>query len=500
MRDESRSPVNAAVEPSSPAADEDRRQSWFGAGLPDTPMADVDMAADVIVERTALPAGGPLGSLAAGKRFVADRASAIRSNLAAGLMLTLRFVQARFISVWGLLVAAMLCPPQAFAEFAVFSAFANFVAIAALLRLEAVFFQDSNQARLGRVFRLAAAAGAAFLGLTTLALIAAVGLGWVAPATAVLFLISLAGRAVLRLLWSEATAEGDFRALGNSNVVQAVAQPVAMLLLIAVFGATSLPLLMADALGHVVAAGYLTWRRRAVLAGLAGRKLWSWRELTLSAARWRNAPRLLLPSALLSYGFTIAPLLALPYGGNPVLAAQVALAMRLLDVPSQMFATVSVPLVLNRLRAHTGERRHFWVRVMTLCLLAGAAALFAAIALGALAADVLLDETQWRDIGEVIAIMTIFYCGIALVSPLHEIASQAGRPLRQFAINLVAVLAIVLAMLWFGTLAPTLLYVLGLISLLRVLAHVQFTWARAPADAAGLSGRGEGASPATRAG
>lgn len=498
MRDESRPPVNAAAEPAPPLSGEDGRRGMFGTGSPDTPMADVDMAAHVIMERVGLPAGRPGGSLAAGKRFVADRASILRSSLAAGLMLTLRFVQARFISVWGLLVAAMLCPPQAFAEFAVFSAFANFVALATLLRLEAVFFQDSNEARLGLIFRLASAVGAGFLAVTALALTAAAGLHWLAPETALLFLISLAGRAVLRLLWSEATAEGDFRALGNSTVVQAVAQPVAMLLLIAALGTTSLPLLMADALGHAVAALYLVRRRRAALAALARRELWSWRELKLSAARWRHAPRQLLPSALLSYGFTIAPLLALPYGGNPELAAKVALAMRLLDVPSQMFATVSVPLVLNRLRAHAGERRLFWVRVMTLCLLAGAAGLFAAIALGALAADTLLAGTQWRDIGEVVAIMAIFYCGIALVSPLHEIATQAGRPLRQFAINLAAVLAILLAMLWFGALTPTLLYAIGLISLARVLAHVQFTWARGRPVAAGLPGRNAG--PATRAG
>lgn len=499
----SRSSVNASRAPSSPESGERAEQGPIGAGLPDIPTVDVDMAAHVILERATFPASRPRGSIAAGKQFVAERASVIRSSLAVSLLLAMRFVQARFISVWGLLVAAMLCPPQAFAEFAVFSAFANFIAIAALLRLEAVFFQSSDEARLGRVFRLATAAGAAFLCLAALALLAAAGIGWLAPETAALFLVSLAGRAVMRLIWSEATAEGDFRALGNSNVVQAVVQPVAMLLLIAGLGATSLPLFMADALGHAVAACYLTWRRRAALAGLARRGLWSWRELALSAARWRDAPRLLLPSALLSYGFTIAPLLALPYGGNPVLAAQVALAMRLLDVPSQMFATVSVPLVLNRLRAQTGERRHFWVRVMTLCLVAAAAALFTTIALSALAADVLLDNTQWRQIGQVIAVMTIFYCGIALVSPLHEIATLAGRPFRQFAINVVAVLAIVLAMLWFGSLSPMLLYTIGLISLARVLAHIQFTWAgRGPetSPSAAPVGGDEGTSPATRAG
>jgi hypothetical protein len=459
-----------------PASDGGREQGSLSAGLPDIPTVDVDMAAHVILERATFPASRPSLSVAAGKKFVADRAPAIRLSLTAGLMLAMRFAQARLISVWGLLLAAMLCPAQVFAEFAVFSAFANFVSIAALMRLEAVFFQNSDQTQLGRIFRLAALAGAAFLGVVAMALLAVAGIGWLTPETAGLFLVSLAGRAILRLLWSEATAEGDFRALGTSNIVQALVQPVAMILLIEGLGATSLALFLADALGHAVAACYLIWRRSAVLAALVHPRLWSWRELLLSGMRWRDAPRLLLPSALLSYGFTIAPLLALPYGSNPVLAAQVALAMRLLDVPTQMFATVSVPLVLNWLRLQAPRRRQFWVRLITLGLLAGASSLFAAIGFGALAADAVLHGTQWQGIGAIVAIMTLFYGGIALVSPLHEIASQLGRPLRQFAINALALLAIVLAMLWFGALSPMLLYALGVISLLRMLAHVQFTW------------------------
>ncbi|KRD99975.1 hypothetical protein ASE63_10780 [Bosea sp. Root381] len=428
------------------------------------------------MERATFPPSRPSLNLAAGRKFVADRAPQLRSNFASAILLGLRFVQARLISVWGLVVAAMFCPPYVFAVFAVFSAVATFVSIAALMRLEAVFFRSSDRARLGLAFRLAMAVGATFLIFVIAVLAVLIATGWVAPAVAFFFLISLSARSLLRLLWAEATAEGDFRAIGNSNVVQALVQPAVMLLLIAIFGPKALALFMADAVGHVLAAAYLVRRRRTALLPLVQPALWSLHSLREAAHRWRDAPRILLPSALLSFGFTVAPLLALPYAANPLLAAHVALAMRLLDMPTQMFGTVSGPIVLNRLRIQAGPRRRFWLRVVTVGLMAAAAALFAGIGFGAVLADDLLDGTKWAGVGDVVAVMTLFYIGIAPVGTLHDIAALARHPSWQITTNAVALLAIIAAMLWFGALSPALLYVVGGISVARMLAHVWFTW------------------------
>jgi hypothetical protein len=216
---------------------------------------DVDMAAHLILERTAFPVGGaPSAPVAPAEEIAAESSAAARAGLASGLMLALRFVQARFLSVWGLLAAAALCPAQVFADFALFSALANFVSIATLLRFEAVFFQSSDRDRLARAFRLALAAGAAFLAVAALGIAVAGAAGWVVAIYGALFLVSLAGRAVIRLVSSEATAEGDFAAIGNSNVVQALVQPGMMVLLIWPLGATSVALFAADAIGHVVSA------------------------------------------------------------------------------------------------------------------------------------------------------------------------------------------------------------------------------------------------------
>ncbi|WP_156640177.1 hypothetical protein [Bosea sp. PAMC 26642] len=438
------------------------------------------MSAHLTLEEAVFPTGKTV--LPAAEPIEAGNSAAWRTSLSSGLLLALRFVQARFLSVWGLLAAAALCPPQVFADFAVYSALANFVSIAALMRFEAVFFQSSDQLRLGRAFRLSLAVGLAFLVAATLAVAAAVASGRILASYGAMFCVSLAGRAVLRLVSAEATAEGDFATIGNCNIVQALVQPAVMVALIWLFEATSLALFAADAIGHLVAAGYLFLRRRRAVGGLVSPKAWSWAELRDSAVRWRTAPLILLPSALLSFGFMVIPLLALPMTSNAVLAAHVALAMRLLEVPTQMFAAVSVPLALSSLRAREGEARQRWARHIALGLFIAAVALFTAIALFALGADFLLDDTQWAEIGQVVAAMAVFYGGIALVAPLHEMASLSQQPHRQVAANAMALGAAMLAVFSFGSLSPALLGTIGLISLARGAAHLRFAWTRLGAE------------------
>lgn len=429
------------------------------------------MAADLALDRTSLR----LPSLSEAS---AKLAPTTRTGLRSGLMLGLRFIQARFLSVWGLLLAAALCPAQVFADFAIFSTLANFVSIAALLRFEAVFFQNSDRKRLGQAFRLALAAGTLFLCAMTIAVLFAAAEGWILRGFGALFMISLASRAMIRLIIAEATAEGDFATVGSIGVVQALVQPGMMILLIWPLGPTSVALFAADAFGHAFAALYLAWRRRHALFQLVEPSRWSKQELRVSAMRWRTAPGILLPSALLSFSFMAAPLLAMPLASNPILAAHVALAMRLLEMPTQMFAAVSVPLAMNNLRGQDEQDRQRTARFITLCLVAVAAALFAGIALFSVVADFVLDGTQWEGIGHVVAALALFYGGSALVMPLHEIATLSRYPHRQLATNAVALVVAGLVMLWFGTLSMALLCAIGLVSLARMFAHVQFAWTR----------------------
>ncbi|WP_332696870.1 hypothetical protein [Bosea sp. (in: a-proteobacteria)] len=437
------------------------------------------MAAQVTFERALAPLSAVRPELAQN----ALRTLRPGGGGAAGLLLALRYIQARFLSVWGLLIAALLCPPQIFADFAIYSALANFLSIAALLRFEAVFFQNSDPDRLGRAFRLSLAAGCGFLALVALAAFASSTLGLVLAGHAALFVLSLAGRAAIRLATAEATAEGDFRAIGNAGLVQALVQPGAMLALILPFGASSLALFAADAIGHAVSASYLGWRRRFAFQQLALRADWSLHELRRSARQWSAAPRFLLPSALLSFGFSVAPLFALPFTTDPVFAAHVALAMRLLDVPTQMFGAVTLPLVMSSLRNRQGPARRRWARLLTVGLVVVAFALFAGVAGFALILDPWLEETQWHGIGTVLAILTLFYSGIALVSPLNEIGTLSRDPQHPMVTNAIAAVAMIAIIAWFGTLSLAMLFAVGGVSLLRMTAHACLTWT-------GFGGRG----------
>lgn len=458
------------------AGSPDRDGTSHDDGLPEGPAWGMDMAAHVVLERASFPPRRPALSLSQGRRFVARRVPALRQSLAAAMLLGLRFVQARLISVWGLLVAAYFCPPSIFAAFAVFGAAATFVSLPALMRLEAVFFRSNARYELALAFRLASASGAVFLGLAAVALLVIVQIAWLPPAIGLVFFLSLAARIVLRLLWAEATAEGDFRAIGNSNLVQAIVQPLLMLVLIGLFGPKALALFLADALGHCAAALYIMARRSGSILTLAHPRLWSLRGLAWGLTRWSDAPRILLPSALLSFGFTTAPLLALPYAENPLLAAHVALAMRLLDMPTQMFGTVSGPLVMNGLRAQSGPGRRSWIRWAMLGLAAAAIGVFLPIAIGAHQFDSLFDGSKWAGVGEVIAVMTLFYAGIALFNPLHDIAASSRTTAWQLASHAIALVAIVATILWFGNLSRELLYAVGFISVARALAHVLLVW------------------------
>lgn len=402
----------------------------------------------------------------------------------AGLMLALRYVQARMLSIWGLLIAAYLCPPQAFAAFAIYAALANVLSIATLLRFEAVFFQSSDSTSLGRAFRLSLATGGCFLALAGLGALVSAAAGLVPATQAGLFLLSLAGRAVIRLVIAEATADGDFGTIGNTGICQAVVQPSAMLLLILCFGASSTSLFAADAIGHLIAALYICRRRLPSLTSLSARAAWSWHELRAAAWRWRAAPTFFLPSTLLSFGFSIAPLLALPFAGNAVLAAQVALAMRLLDVPTQMFGAVSGPLLMSHLRAPQWQN-HRRVRLMTGGLLVLATAMFVAIAGVALFADQWLVGTRWQGVGMIMAVLAAFYAGVALVSPLTEIGTIASDPQHAMLANAAAIVAMLAAVAWFGTLSVSLLATFGVISLLRMVVQAGLAWI-----GAGLAMRG----------
>ncbi len=90
--------------------------------------------------------------------------------------------------------------------------------------------------------------------------------------------------------------------------------------------------------------------------------------------------------------------------------------------------------------------------------------------------ELLLSGTKWGGIGEVMAIMALFYgCG-ALVGPLQEMGAFSSRPQSQMTANAIALAAAAIVIWGFGSLSPAVLAVIGLISLGRLLLHLRLTW------------------------
>jgi len=223
---------------------------------------------------------------------------------------------------------------------------------------------------------------------------------------------------------------------------------------------------------------FLVWRRHKALIGFVRLRCWSHRGMVGSAVPWGTGPNYLLPSALLSFGFMVAPLLALPFAGNALLAAHVALAMRLLEMPMQLFNAAVTPLAMNDLRKREGADRQHWARRITMGMVAIVVVLFAGVAIVALGADYVLEGTQWEGVGETMALLSLFYGCSTLVGPLHEIGSLSLYPRRQMMTNAVSLAGAALVMWWFGTLSVALLTAIGCVSFARMMAHIQFTWTR----------------------
>ena len=169
--------------------------------LPTAPAEDAEMAAQLALTRVSLAKDliGPASTAATPRAALSSLTQ--KTGFRDGAMLALRFVQARLLSVWGLLLAAALCPPKVFADFAIFAALANFISIAVLLRFEAVFFQNNDRLRLGRAFRLAVATGVVFLAVAAITTLFTAAQGWILRGFGALFLISLASRAAIGCCW-----------------------------------------------------------------------------------------------------------------------------------------------------------------------------------------------------------------------------------------------------------------------------------------------------------
>jgi len=342
-------------------------------------------------------------------------------------------VVARAISIGGLAVAAAIYGPAAFALMGLYLGVLGVASVGMLLRYDGAVLAAADEAAVRVILRLCIFVGMAVLATFVPFLILGVQLGWVPPVFAPMLLLALAVRGLLRLGFALSTRHGDFRVIGRANLVQAVLQPLMLLALTRthLHGATVMAL--ADLFGHFVALLVVLRAHRRSFPGFLRDDI-PFGILMASARRWSSLPALSLPGALLSMGFVMLPLIVAPMLADRELAGTIALALRILDFPTQLVAAGTTPVLLHRLSATDGmgHRRMAALAVLLLTGLVGA--LYSLIVIAAIVVDPWLEATKWHALADVMPLLVGFSAGIALAGPLAE-AGGMFRDQRVLAIT-----------------------------------------------------------------
>ena len=332
-------------------------------------------------------------------------------------MLGLRLIAARGMSVVTLIVAAWLVDIQAFADFGVYQTLATLAGIALFLRYDAAVVAARDQHESRTALHLCISIGIVLWLACAVASLSAGAAGWVRGDLALLLPFSILARGLLRLTYARITGESDFVGLGRTILIQAILQPIALLILVLYQLEDVLCFVFADLIGHGSAVAYLLWRHRKQLRGLL--KNWSSKAIFEAAERWKSLPLYNLPGSFFSIAFIMSPLLITPMAAGPIFAGHTALAYRIFDVPTQVIAAASTPIFLN-LRPSIERRTPIFGRstLLGLVLLVGVA--YAAMAGILILADPYMTETALAGLTDVIPVIAVFHLFVALANPLND--------------------------------------------------------------------------------
>jgi hypothetical protein len=340
--------------------------------------------------------------------------------------LAARYVAARATSVVTLVVAAWFFTLEAFAAFGVYASLANLAWAGIFLRYENAVIAAPGEEEARAAVRLCAVVGTGLWATLSLLALASIGLGLFPVRLVLFFPLALAGRAALRLAMAAATRGGDFRELGRAVLVQSATQPFVLLALAVALADGALCLVIADAVGHGLAAAYLWARQRDLVLGSLGPR-WSRREIVRTAQHWASLPILNLPGALLGMAFAASPLLVMPLVASPAVAGAVALAIRLFDVPTQIVIAATAPVMMNRLRATDDATAPVFGRR----LMAGFSGLIGIAYAGFAGAFLLalpwLKGTIFESLAPVVWPVAIFQGALAAAGPLAEACALYRR-------------------------------------------------------------------------
>lgn len=351
-------------------------------------------------------------------------------------------VGVRTLSVAVTLIVALSVAPSFYGVYGQLQAIGLVFAVVALLRYERVVFVAPS---------LDEALGATRAGMAAIAILAPVG----AVATyAALPQLHNGSRPVLLVVWLAAVLAGrGFTVLAHSWLLrarrqgdlskmialQAVVQSAVQLWLLGAQFDPLVALLAGDAVGS--AAAILRGHgldRRVLRRSLSARG-------TLSVMRnWSALPIVNLPATLMSQALVSLPLLAWGRIASPDSTGHLALAMRIADVPMQLIAATATSLALTA-RLWGGDARGIDTRVKAAAYVGVVAAGFVMLIVASLC-------VRWLDLGGRVDLTASYLpmaaalaAAVALGAPHADLVALAGKERLAFVIHAVALAAGLLA-------------------------------------------------------
>jgi hypothetical protein len=273
------------------------------------------------------------------------------SSVRIALALLTRHIAARFLSVGGLLLAIALFDIREFANVGVYLATLNIVWIAVFWRYEGLMTSSKDERSAHASARTCILIALFNLAVVGLIGVMSVALGVLSLPVVCMFVGGLAGRAGIRWLTQIATRQGQFMVLGRLVIVQSVVQPLSMIALMLTPLKGDHILMLSDVIGVLSAALYGTWVLRAHMPPLNIERALYLSQAALILRRGKSLPLFNLPASGLSVIFAQLPLLMLPLIPDNTFAGALAVAYRLLDMPTQLIGAVVTPVLLHRLRA-----------------------------------------------------------------------------------------------------------------------------------------------------
>ncbi len=327
----------------------------------------------------------------------------------------------RVVAGASLIGFAALTGPEPFAPFGAYLAAVTIMSVVVSGRYEQAIMFIKGDRDATAVSWLALGIALAVTGATTI--VAVVWLLFALPLPAALadsWLLlltapaSLAVRAISQVALNLATRDGNFSVLGSANLVQALVQACVQFALLWAGLTPVLCLAAAEVAGMLAAGALVLSTSPSVRSILAARPTVV--ELRAISIHWRMMPCWNMPTSLLSVAALSAPALLLPFLYPAGIAGQLLLGIRLMEMPTNVFASAVTPLLQKQVAGSTDKGRAIWSALNLLGALSFAG--FALAAAVALAGAGLFEGTRWAVAIAAVPWLTPYFAGLAMSGPL----------------------------------------------------------------------------------